>query len=325
MIGDLWFGLTAPVLGFGGAPLGNLFRPMTDEDARHTVDAAWEAGIRYFDTAPYYGMGLSESRLGTALAGRPREEYLLSTKVGRRLLDDVEASVDGLVDGQWALERAPRWTWDFSRDGVLRTLEASLQRLGGDRVDIVYLHDPDDHLEQVERDAAPALSELRAQGVISAFAVGTSNWRVAERLVNTTEIDGVMIAGRWTVLDRSAAPLVSQARAAGVWLVAAGPFNSGLLSRAWPLDDGLFEYAPAGARRVALARELAVACRHHGVELPEAAIQFPTRIEGVIAVVAGMASAAEAVADAAAFRRELPLALWSELDGVARGHNGGAL
>ena len=306
----------APVLGFGAAPIGNLFRPVTDEQARGAVDAAWDAGIRYFDTAPYYGLGLSESRLGAALADRPWDEFILSTKVGKRLLDETEAAVDGLVDGQWALPSARRNTRDYSRDGILRDLEESLQRLGCDRIDIVYLHDPDDHLDQVERVTAPALAELRAQGIISAFGVGTSDWGVADRLLRTTELDGVMIAGRWTLLDRSAAPLVENARAAGVWTVVAGPFNSGLLSRSWPEDDAHFDYGPAGEDRVAAARDLAVACRRHGVELPDAAIQFATRTEGVVAVVAGMASASEAEADAAAFRRELPASLWHELDAI---------
>ena len=306
----------APMLGFGAAPIGNLFRPVTDEEAHDAVEAAWNAGIRYFDSAPYYGSGLSECRLGEALAYRPRGEFLLSTKVGKRLLDETEAAVDGLVDGQWAMPRARRTTRDYSRDSVLREVEESLQRLRCDRIDILYLHDPDDHLDQVEHVTAPALAELRAQGVISAFGVGTSDWRVADRLVRTTELDGVMIAGRWTLVDRSAAPLVEDARAAGVWLVVAGPFNSGLLSTPWPDDRARFEYAPAGAERVAAARELALACRRHGVELPEAAIQFAARTEGVVAVVAGMASASEVETDAAAFRRELPASLWSELDAI---------
>lgn len=305
-----------PALGFGAAPLGNLFTPITDEAASATVDAAWGAGIRYFDTAPYYGLGLSESRLGAALSSRPRDEYVLSTKVGKRLLDEMAPPVDGLVDGQWAISEAPRWTRDYSRDGILRSLEDSLGRLRCDRVDIVYLHDPDDHLDQVERETAPALAELRAQGVISAFGVGTSDWRVAERLLDTTSLDGVMIAGRWTLMDRSAAPLIDRAHAAGVWVAAAGPFNSGLLARPWPEDGSRFEYSPAGAERVALARELALACRKHDAELPEAAIQFAARTAGVAVVVAGMASATEAVADAVAFTRDLSPFLWAELDRI---------
>lgn len=310
------FDAGAPVLGFGAAPIGNLFRPVTAEEAQGAVDAAWGAGIRYFDTAPYYGLGLSESRLGAALADRSRDEFLLSTKVGKRLLDETEPAVDGLVDGQWALPSARRNTRDYSRDGILRDVEESLERLRCDRIDIVYIHDPDDHLDQVERVTAPALAELRVEGVIAAFGVGTSDWRVADRLVRSTELDGVMIAGRWTLLDRSAAPLVEHARAAGVWTVVAGPFNSGLLSLAWPEDHAHFDYAPAGSQRVAVARELALVCRRHGVELPEASIQFATRSAGVVAVVAGMASAAEVEADAAAFQRELPASLWSELDGI---------
>ncbi|NJI59455.1 aldo/keto reductase [Microbacterium oxydans] len=311
-------------LGFGAAPLGNLFRPISDDDARAAVDAAWLAGVRYFDTAPFYGLGLSESRLGEALADRPRDSFVLSTKVGRRLLEDSRTSVDGLIDGQWALPSGRNWVRDYSRDGVLRTLEESLQRLGCDRIDVVYLHDPDDHLDQVEREAAPMLAELRDQGVISAFGVGTSDWRTAARLVGSTDIDGVMIAGRWTLLDRSAAPLLECAREAGVWVVAAGPFNSGLLSRPWPEDGARFEYSPAGSALVGLARDLASACRRYGVELPDAAIQFATRTEGIVAVVAGIASAAEAVADEAAFRREIPSGLWDELDRIVRDRRGEA-
>lgn len=303
-------------LGFGAAPLGNLYAPVSDEAAHGTVDAAWRAGVRYFDTAPYYGLGLSEVRLGEALSHRPRSEYVVSTKVGRRLQDEVASAVDGLIDGQWALPRARRWVRDYSRDGILRTLDESLDRLRCGRIDIVYVHDPDDHLDQVERETAPALADLRAQGVIGGFGVGTSDAAVAERLLRTSDLDGVMIAGRWTLLDRSAAPLLDAALGRGVWVAAAGPFNSGLLAVPWPREEGRFDYTAAGADRVALARELARACRRAGVTLPEAAIQFPARHAAVSAVVAGMASAAEASADALAFERPVPPSLWAELDAV---------
>ncbi|MBD3943603.1 aldo/keto reductase [Microbacterium sp. NEAU-LLC] len=313
------FSSGTPALGFGAAPLGNLFAPVTDEAAHGAVDAAWDAGIRYFDTAPYYGLGLSESRLGASLSARPRAEFLLSTKVGKRLLNETSPRVDGLVDGQWAIATARQWTRDYSRAGVFRSLEESLERLRCDRVDIVFVHDPDRHVDQVERETAPALEELRAEGVISAYGVGTSDWRIADRLLSTTNLDAVMIAGRWTLIDRSAAPLLAHAQSRGVWLAVAGPFNSGLLARPWPADDSMFEYSPAGDELVALARELALVCRRHGATLPEAAIQFATRSPGVSTVVAGIASAAEAVADVTAFARDIPRSLWAELDRIVEG------
>jgi D-threo-aldose 1-dehydrogenase len=313
-------GLELSALGFGAASLGNLFARMSDESALETVAAAWDAGIRYFDTAPYYGLGLSEARLGEALAARPPSTHVLSTKVGRRLLDGPSSPSTGLIDGQWALDRALPWVHDYTRDGVLASLEGSLSRLQRDHVDIVYIHDPDENLDQVERESAPALARLRDDGIISAFGVGTSNWRTALRLLDTTDLDVVMIAGRVTLADRSGLPVLEAAELRGVAVVAAAPFNSGLLATPWPGDDSRFDYAPVTEAVLALARDLADACQRYGVVLPEAAIRYPERLSAVRSVVVGMSSPAEVIADVEAFGRPIPTELWLELDGIHEAH-----
>ena len=307
-----------PPLGFGAAPIGNLFRAVSDEDAIGAVEAAWAAGIRYFDTAPYYGLGLAETRLGDALARHAGEPHLVSTKVGKRLVEAGSHRSAGLVDGHWALDRAGEWVHDYSRDGILATLEGSMRRLRRDRIDFVYIHDPEAHLDQVERETAPALAALRDEGVISGFGVGTSSSATARRLGESTELDVIMIAGRWTLLDRDASALLDWATGEGLPIVAAAPFNSGLLARAWPPDDARFEYSSAEPRMLALARELARACVRHGAALPEAALQFPARHPAVTSVVVGMASEAEVVAAIAAAAAHLSPELWEELEGIVR-------
>lgn len=294
-------------LALGGGPIGNLYAPVTDEDARATVDAAWEAGVRYFDTAPHYGLGLSERRFGAALASRPRDEYVLSTKVGR-LLVPHDGGGDDLAAG-FAVPAASRRVWDFSADGVKRSLESSADRLGLDRVDVVYLHDPDDHWRQALDEAYPALADLRAQGVVRAIGVGMNQWQVPERFVRDTDLDVVLLAGRFTLLDQSAlASFLPLCAERGVAVVAAGVFNSGLLA-----SGTTYDYGPAPAERVARARRIAEVCGRHGVALPHAAVRFPLRHPAVVSVLVGARSAAEARENAAAFGTPVPDALWDDL------------
>src|SRR3954447_16051566 len=276
-------GLRLSELCFGGAPIGNLFSAVTEDGARSAVDAAWDAGVRIFDTAPHYGLGLAERRLGRALAARPREEYLLSTKVGRLLVPDPAGA--GRRDQQFDVPADSRRVWDFSRDGVLRSLEGSLERLGVDRVDLVLVHDPDEHEDVARREAVPALIELREQGVIRAVGVGMNQAPMLTRFVRDTDVDVVLVAGRWTLLDRRAGDeLLPLALERGVGVLAAAPFNSGLLATPEPAEGATFDYRRVPPHRLALARRLASVAAANGVPLPAAALRFPLRSPAVLTV-----------------------------------------
>jgi D-threo-aldose 1-dehydrogenase len=306
-------GLAVTELSFGGAPIGNLYASLDDETAAATVDTAWRSGIRFFDTAPHYGLGLSERRLGAALAGRPRGEFAVSTKVGRLLAPNTHASGSDLAAGFDVPDDLTR-VFDFSRDGVLRSLDASLRRLGMDCVDVVLVHDPDEHLDRTIAETIPALVELREQGVISAVGAGMNHWQPLRQIVAESDVDTVMIAGRWTLADRSAAPLLDACAERGVGVLAAAAYNSGLLADPWPADGAYFDYAPAPAERLARARQYADVCRTHGTTLPHAAVQFPLRHPAVAAVVVGMRSPAEVETNTCRLAEAVPDAAWAELE-----------
>ncbi|SFS79068.1 aldo/keto reductase [Saccharopolyspora flava] len=299
--------------GFGGAVIGNLYREVDDDTAAATVHAAWDAGVRYFDTAPHYGLGLAERRLGAALSGRPRDEFAVSTKVGR-LLEPV-ANPRGERDDAagFAVPADVARRWDFSADGVRRSLESSVDRLGLDRVDLVLLHDPDDHWRQAVDEAYPALHDLRAQGVVGAIGVGMNQWPMLRRFATETDIDAVMLAGRYTLLDRSGEPLLAECARRGVSVLAAGVFNGGLLATDDPAAHAVYDYRPAPAQLVAKARRLREICRRHGVSLPQAAIAFARRHPAVASVVLGARTPAEVRSHAAAFHAPVPDELWEDL------------
>ena len=307
-------GVRVTELGFGAAPIGNLYRAIDDDIAAAAVESAWDNGIRYFDTAPHYGLGLSELRLGRALAGRPRSEFAVSTKVGRLLVDNPDPVGSDLAAGGFDVPDALTRRRDHTRDGVLASVESSLLRLGLDRLDIVYVHDPEDHLEETVRETIPALVELREAGVIGAIGVGMNFVAPLRVLIERTPLDVIMVAGRWTLTDRSAAQLLADCAARGVGVVAAAPFNSGLLARAWPVDDANFDYGPASPEILALARRLAGTCLDHGVALPHVALQFPAREPVVVSVVAGMRTRAQVVQDVRWMRDPLPEDLWPALE-----------
>jgi D-threo-aldose 1-dehydrogenase len=298
-------------LGLGAAPIGNLYTAVTDDDATATLDAAWDAGVRYFDTAPHYGLGLSERRLGKALAARPRETYVVSTKVGRLLEPNPAPTGSDLAAGMFDVPDDLVRRVDFSADGVRRSLEASLERLGLDRVDVVLVHDPDEHVEQVIRETFPALERWRDEGVVGAIGVGMNQWQAPLRLVRDADLDVVMLAGRWTLLDRTGEPLLDACADRSVSVLAAGPFNSGLLARPEPPDDATFDYGPAPANTLARARELAATAREHGTDLPTAALRFPLRHPAVASVVTGLRTPAEVTAAASRLASAVPDALWA--------------
>lgn len=306
--------LELPELGFGAAQLGNLYRPTPPETAQAAVDAAWEEGVRYFDTAPHYGIGLSEERLGAALAARPRDEYLLSTKVGRLLIPGPGTG-DDMAHG-FAVPGSRRRVWDMSTDGVRRSLEESLERMGLDRIDIAYLHDPEEGpTQQAFDDALPALERLREEGVIRAFGVGSKDPVALDRALRTVDVDVLMMSGRYTLLDRRAQDdLLPDCVDRGVQVVAVSVFNSGILARPTPADNALFEYEQASPDLLERARAMAALATENGVELPDLAVRFPLRHPAIACVVLGMRTPEHVRQNAARMRVSIPERIWQAID-----------
>jgi D-threo-aldose 1-dehydrogenase len=299
-------------LGHGAANVGNLYRPMTDEDARAVLEAAWESGVRYFDTAPHYGLGLSERRLGAFLATKPRAEYVVSTKAGRLLRPSPETAGRLDDENQFAVPAALRRVWDFSAGGIRASLEESLERLGLSEVDILYLHDPDEHdLAADLATGVPAVAALRDEGLVRAVGIGSKSTEALLAAVRTGALDLVMVAGRYTLLEQ-AGDVVTACRETGVGIVAAAIFNSGLLST--PRPGGRYEYGAVPPELLARAERIAEVCERHGVSLPEAALQFPLRVPAVRSVVAGAATAEQVRANARRMEADIPEALWDELE-----------
>lgn len=299
-------------LGFGASVIGNLYKVTPAHDAQAAIEAAWDAGVRYFDTAPHYGLGLSERRLGAALRDRPREEYVVSSKVGRLLVPNEHPQ--GVDDQGFVVRDDLRRQWDFSRDGVLRSLEDTLRRTGLDRLDAVYLHDPDDHWRQAADEAMPALAELRDQGVIGAIGAGMNQSAMLARFLRETAADVVMLAGRYTLLDQSALDdVLPAAQEHGKSIVAVGVFNSGLLSQDRPTEGMKYDYQDAPTDLVARARAIAEVCAAHGTTLPAAALAFPFGHPHVINVTVGMRTAEQVGRNVELHRRHVPEALWDDL------------
>ena len=294
---------------FGGAPIGGMFAPVDDDAALATLDAAWAAGIRAFDTAPHYGVGLSEQRLGRFLAGRPRDQYVLCTKVGR-LLVPSGGDVEG-TDGFYGTPRLTR-VRDYSRDGVLASLDDSLSRLGTDHVDIALIHDPDEHGPQALDEAYPALAGLRAEGVIGAVGLGMNQTEMLEWFLPRADLDCVLVAGRYTLLDtRAAASLLPECARRGVAVLAGGVFNSGVLAD--PRPGATYDYRPASPELVDRARRIGAACARRGVPLGAAALRFTLRHPAVTAAVVGARRPEEIRDDAGYLAASLPGALFDEL------------
>lgn len=302
----------ATLLGLGAAPIGNLYRGVSDDVAAGTIDAAWQAGIRYFDTAPHYGLGLSERRLGAALKGRPRNDYVLSTKVGRLLRPNP--SPKGRDDEGFDVPDDLARVRDYSPDGVKRSIEESLLRLDTDRLDIVFIHDPDDYWNEAMAGAVPTLSALRDEGVIRAYGVGMNQAEMLHRFVTEADVDLVMLAGRYTLLDQGALDgLMPACVERNVEIVNVGIFNSGLLSKDRPEPGATYNYTPASQDLLARANLLADICEAHGTTLPAAAIAFAARHPAVKSVVLGMRTPAQVHRNAALAQSEVPESLWTDL------------
>ena len=282
---------------------------MTDDEAHRVVEAAWKAGIRFFDTAPLYGHGLAERRLGAVLRTKPRDEFVLATKVGRLLRAGAPPE-----PGQSFVDVPPvNPVFDFSYDGVMRSVEESLERLGLDRVDILHIHDPDEHYDEALSGAYGALDRLRAEGSIRAVGAGMNQAEMLVRFARDADFDCFLLAGRYTLLDRAGArELLPLCMERGIGIIAGGVFNSGILAD--PRPGGTFNYRAAPTDVVARAQRLAATCDAHGVALKAAALQFPLRHPAVPTVLTGCRSVAEVEENVQLFESRIPDDLWRELD-----------
>ncbi len=301
-------------LGLGTAQFGNLFQVLSDDEVAELFETAWAAGVRLFDTAPHYGLGLAESRLGELLATKPRHEYRVSTKVGR-LLEPNPNYLPGELDPEgFQVEARVRRRWDFSRDGIRASIDASLERLGLDRVDILYAHDPDNHMPEVLETGMPALLELRDEGIVSAVGAGMNDADLLADIVERHDVDMMMLAGRYTLLEQPALDrLLPLAEQRGVQIVAAGVYNSGILATTQPNRSSNYNYSPAPQPLIERAERIAAHCARHGVDLPTAAVAFPLRHPAVSAVVLGASSAHQVAQNVQRFTRNIPEAFWQEL------------
>jgi len=322
-------GLSVTELGFGTAPLGNLFRPLSDDDARATLAAAKEAGFGYYDTAPFYGFGLSERRLGDVVRGR---DAVLSTKVGR-LLRPVAGPVDErVVRHGYATPMPFEPVYDYSYDAIMRSFEASQQRLGLARIDILYIHDigrmthGDENTarmaELTKGRGLKALEELRAAKRIAGFGIGVNEIDACLEVMDNARLDVILLAGRYTLLEQNALDvLFPRCEAAGTAIVVGGPYNSGILAVGTKTAAPLFyNYEPAPADVIAKVRAMEAVCDHHGVPLAAAALQFPLAHKLVVSVIPGLDSPARVAQTLALYRHVIPAELWRDLkaDGLLR-------
>jgi D-threo-aldose 1-dehydrogenase len=293
-------GLTVTRIGLGTAPLASIFWGNDETRGVATAARAVERGIRLFDSAPLYGLGESETRLGRALAGIGRDDVVVATKAGRSLVPSTDPGGDMQA------------VFDFSRDATLRSLESSLHRLGLDRIDIVHIHDPEDHLSEAVAGTYAALDQLRTEGAVRAVSLGTNVVDTARFFLRNADLDCVMAAGRLTLLDQSAGDdLVPECRHAGVAYLAAGVFNSGVLAE--PQPGAWFDYAPVSADLLERAGAIRAVCESHGVSLRTAAVHYPLTVDGVTAVVVGMSSPAEVDDNVSSLQAPVPPALWADL------------
>jgi len=301
-------GLEVTRLGLGLAPIGGLYTAVSDEAARAAIERGLQHGLRLFDTAPLYGYGVSESRAGAVLKTHPRADFVLSTKVGRLVrpgTDDNQAIWAGLPDNTTCV-------FDFSYDGVRRSFEESLQRLGLERIDILFIHDPDDHFDEAMSGAYQALADLRSDGIIRAIGAGMNQAQMLTRFAREGDFDCFLLAGRYTLLDRSGLdeflPLCAER---GIGVVAAGVYQSGLLAD--PQPGATDNYAPVEMQRLQRALELQGICAEFGVPLRAAAVQFPFSHPAVTSVIVGVRSPEEVDDAVAMMSHPIPDALWERL------------
>jgi D-threo-aldose 1-dehydrogenase len=294
-------------LGFGTAPLGGLFQPLEDDAAHRVVEAAWSSGIRFFDTAPQYGHGLAEQRLGAVLSAKPRDQFVLATKVGRLLRAGAPPQSDSFP-GAPPLNPV----YDFSYDGVMRSVEESVARLGIDRIDILHIHDPDEHFAEALSGAYLALDRLRSEGTIKAVGAGMNQAEMLARFAREANFDCFLLAGRYTVLDQvGLKELLPLCVERGIAIIAGGVFNSGILAD--PRPGTHYNYQTAPDDLVQRAAQIKVVCERHGVSQKAVAIQFPLGHPAVQTVLTGCRSVDELTENIEAFQAPIPPAVWADL------------
>ena len=310
--------LSVPALGFGAAAIGNLYTAVTDEAAGAALEEAYHLGVRLFDTAPYYGCGLSEQRVGYALASLRADDAVISTKVGRLIVPGAEGEPSG--DGYVVTGR--RAIFDYSRGGIMRSFESSLRRLRRGSVDILLLHDVgrEAHGERHEEmlrlaldEALPAMAELKASGACRAIGIGVNERQACLEVMSRFDLDCILLAGRYTLLEQeAAAEVLAEAARRGVGILAGGPFNSGLLAGA-EAPGTTYNYRPADEEILQRARDIYAVCASEGVDAGAAALQFPLAHAAVVSVIAGMRSPAEVASAVARSRAAIPASLWRKL------------
>ncbi len=315
-------GISFTELGFGAAPLGNLYRAISEDEAHAVLTRAWGLGVRYFDTAPLYGLGLSETRLNRFLRDKPREEYVLSSKVGRLL--EVCPPEERTGIGKFFDTPSRREVYDYTYDGVMRSLELSLERLGVDRIDILFAHDLDifNHGSQEALDAKlselmdggyKALVELRDQGVIKAFGAGVNEWQPCQWMTERGDFDLFLLAGRYTLLEQEALDsFLPLARERGIGIIIGGPYNSGVLASG-PKPGAFYNYDVAPQHILDRVARIEEVCNRNQVRMVDAAFQFPLRHPAIVSVIPGGQGVAEVEANLKAATAEIPAALWADL------------
>jgi D-threo-aldose 1-dehydrogenase len=314
-------GLRVTRLGFGAASIGGLFRPVSDADAIATVSRAWDLGVRTFDMAPLYGYGAAERRVGSALAGRPRDEYVLSTKVGRLVrpadaipvgADIDRQAIDGREDAYYVRSEPVRLVFDYTADGIRRSIDESLERLRLDRIDIALIHDPDEHWQAAIGEAYPALARLREEGTIRAVGAGMNQSAMLARFAREGDFDVFLVAGRYTLLDQEAlGELLPLCLEKGIGVLIGGAMNSGVLAD--PRPGSHFNYLAAPPAVIERARRLAAVCARHAVPLRAAATQFPLAHPAVVSLIAGARRIEHLDEYPGLMREPIPGALWEDL------------
>lgn len=309
-------------LGFGAAPVSGLYRHVDPDEAQKTLEAAWDAGIRYYDTAPLYGLGLSETRLNRFLYGRKRKDYVLSTKVGRLLEVCEPKNRTGI--GKFFGTPSRRERYDYSYDGFMRSIDFSLERLGVDSIDIIFIHDVDifthksaavrdAHVKTILKSGYKALERLRSEKVIKAFGAGVNEWEVCETLAKAGDFDIFLLAGRYTLLEQEAlASFLPLCEERGIGIVLGGPYNSGILATG-AKPGAWYNYDRAPRHILERVARIEAICKHHKVKLAQAALRFPLHHPQVLTVIPGGASAKEVALNAATMSVKLPKALWKDL------------
>ena len=322
-------GLDFTELGFGSAPLGNLYRPVADDDAHAVLGAAWAAGIRYYDTAPFYGLGLSEVRMNRFLRGKPRDSYVLSTKVGRLMRLSPPEQRAGI--GKFFDTPSRREVFDYSRDGILRSIDDSLERLGADRIDILFVHDLDVYthgsqekvdlyLDQFMKSGHSALISLRDQGVIRAIGGGINEWQMAQVLAERGDFDLFLLAGRYTLLEQEALDsFLPLCQKRGIGIVLGAPYNSGILATG-AIPGAYYNYEEAPQYIADRVNRIEAVCKRHGVRLIEAALHFVLEHPSVVSVIPGGQRVTEVESNRALLDKDIPASLWADLkaDGLLR-------